>query len=475
MSLYGFTLLDESFFPESTMTMFRVEYWLPQGTDIRQTSQDLEKIEKHVQTLQGVKEVSTYVGSGALRFTLIYSPEDNNESYGLLLVNTDDYRHIDGLMDQVDQYIKNNFPKAEAQMQRFVMGTGAGAKIQVRVSGPDPGVLRSISNQVIDIMHANGNAKHIHTDWRNKVKVIQPEYSEVKARRAGITRENVADALRSNFTGLQVGVYREKDEIIPIKLRAPDNERLEVSEINNIQIMSPISNSMLPLRQILDGFKTVFEDPIIKRYNRRRTIMVKADPKHGNASGLLDEMMPAINAIKLPSGYMIEYGGEYEDSADAKKALASNAPLVFVSMVLLVIFLFNSLRKPLIIWLCVPLSFIGVTAGLLTTGQSFGFMALLGFLSLSGMLIKNAIVLLEQIDININEGMQPMAAVIDSAMSRMRPVSMAALTTVLGMIPLLFDNFFVSMAVTIMFGLAFATILTLVVVPVFYTIFYRVR
>ena len=172
---------------------------------------------------------------------------------------------------------------------------------------------------------------------------------------------------------------------------------------------------------------------------------------------------------------MIEYGGEYESSHDAKKALAKNAPIVFISMVLLVVFLFNGLRQPLIIWLCVPLSFIGVSAGLLITRQSFGFMALLGFLSLSGMLIKNAIVLLEQIAINREQGMAPMVAVFDASLSRMRPVTMAALTTVLGMLPLLFDVFFVSMAVTIMFGLAFATVGTLVVVPVFYTYFYKIK
>lgn len=305
--------------------------------------------------------------------------------------------------------------------------------------------------------------------------MITPIFSEVKARRAGISREDVARVLQANFTGLEVGVYRDKTEIIPIELRSPEHERTDVNEIKNIQIMSPISNTMLPIRQVLDGFETHFENPIIKRYNRRRTVTVKTDPIQGNASALLEVLMPEINAIQIPLGYMIEYGGEYEDSNDAKAALAKSAPAVFIAMVLLVVFLFNGLRQPLIIWLCVPLSFIGVTAGLLATGQSFGFMALLGFLSLSGMLIKNGIVLLDQISLNRNEGMPPMPAIMDAAMSRLRPVSMAAATTILGMIPLLFDAFFVSMAVTIMFGLAFATLLTLVIVPVFYTIFYCVK
>jgi multidrug efflux pump subunit AcrB len=231
---------------------------------------------------------------------------------------------------------------------------------------------------------------------------------------------------------------------------------------------------MIPLRQVVLGFDTAFEDDIVMRKDRKRTLTVFCDPKSGPASLLFQRLRPQIEAIDLPTGYTLEWGGEYEDSAEAQAGLTAMLPVFFLVMVLVVIALFNALRQPLIIWLCVPLALIGVTAGLLLTGQPFGFMALLGFLSLSGMLIKNAIVLIDQINLEMGEDKPPFAAIVDAGVSRLRPVAMAALTTALGMIPLLLDAFFVAMAVTIIAGLLFATLLTMVVVPVLYALFFRV-
>jgi multidrug efflux pump subunit AcrB len=231
---------------------------------------------------------------------------------------------------------------------------------------------------------------------------------------------------------------------------------------------------MIPLRQVVSAFETAFEDEIVMRLNRTRTITVHADPKSGPASRLLGRVRPAIEALELPPGYELEWWGESKSSADAQRALAGTIPVFIVAMVLIVITLFHNLRQPAIIWLCVPLALIGVSGGLLATSQPFGFMALLGFLSLSGMLIKNAIVLIDEINVQLAEGRDTYAAIIESATSRLRPVAMAASTTALGLIPLLLDAFFVSMAVTIIAGLMFATVLTMVFVPVLYSIFYRV-
>ena len=220
--------------------------------------------------------------------------------------------------------------------------------------------------------------------------------------------------------------------------------------------------------------KTEWEDPIIRRYDRRRTITVKADPNHGVASPVFQNLRPKIEAIELPAGYELEWGGEYESSGDANRMLLASVPLFFVLMVLIVVALFNTVRQPFIVFMTVPLAIIGVTAGLLLTGQPFGFVALLGFLSLSGMLIKNSVVLLDQIDLNIKAGQKAFDAILDAGVSRLRPVAMAAFTTVLGMTPLVFDIFWRGMAVTIMAGLTFATVLTLVIVPVLYATLYRV-
>jgi multidrug efflux pump subunit AcrB len=225
---------------------------------------------------------------------------------------------------------------------------------------------------------------------------------------------------------------------------------------------------------VVSGFETVFEDEIVMRLNRMRTITVHADPVSGPASRLLERVQSEIEALELPPGYELQWWGEAKSSREAQAALSGTIPAFLVAMVLIVIVLFNNLRQPAIIWLCVPLALIGVTAGLLLTAQPFGFMALLGFLSLSGMLIKNAIVLIDEINVQLAAGKDTYDAIVESAVSRLRPVAMAASTTALGMIPLLVDAFFVAMAVTIIAGLMFATVLTMVFVPVLYAIFYRV-
>jgi len=231
---------------------------------------------------------------------------------------------------------------------------------------------------------------------------------------------------------------------------------------------------MIPLRQVVSEIKNTVEDEIIFRRDRKRTLTVFADPIEGSASALFNRLRPQIESIDLPQGYELEWGGEYEDSNSAKESLTAPLPIFISIMILITVALFNSIRQPLVIWLCVPLALIGVTWGLLGAGQPFGFMALLGFLSLMGMLIKNAIVLVDEINVQLDLGEEPLTAIMNSGASRLRPVAMAAATTALGMIPLLFDAFFVSMAVTIIAGLSFATVLTMVVLPVFYVIIYRI-
>jgi len=474
LAIYGFGFLEDSFFPGSTRPQFMINYWRVEGTDIRETSEDLKQIEKFLMTVDGIESVASFVGGGALRFILVYTPEKNYKSYGQLLVTVKDYREIAHLIPKVRQYLAQTFPDAEPKIKKFKLGPGSGAQIKVRFSGPDPVVLRQLSNQAQAIMHADGGALEIRDDWRQRVKMLRPQFAEAQARVVGISRSALSQSLETVFSGTQVGVYREGNKRLPIISRPPEAERVGVDNIKNIHLWSPAAQHSIPLRQIVSGFETVWIDPLIHRRNRKRTIIAQCDPKVGNASVVFERIRPKIEAIELPLGYEMEWGGEYEDSTNAQKALSVNLPITFLIMVVIVIFLFNALRQALIIWLCVPLAIIGVTPGLLLAGESFGFMALLGFLSLTGMLIKNAIVLIDQIDLEIREGKAPFYAILDSSVSRLRPVTMAAITTVLGMIPLIFDAFFISMAVTIMFGLAFATILTLIVVPVLYAIFFRV-
>ncbi len=302
--------------------------------------------------------------------------------------------------------------------------------------------------------------------------MVRAVFAEEQANQNGITRPMVADTLMEGFQGVTAGVYRDRDLLLPIVVRAQEEHRTDVASVQNLQIWSVSAQRMIPLRQVVSGFETVFEDEIINRRNRIRTMTIYADPTDGLATDLFKRVRPQIEALDLQLGYFLEWGGEYEDTGDAQAAMSSQIPVFVLLMILVTIVLFNSLKQPLIIWLCVPLAIIGVTAGLLASNQPFGFMALLGFLSLMGMLIKNAIVLIDQINLELSDGKQLLPAIVDSGASRLRPVAMAASTTAMGMIPLLFDPFFRAMAITIIGGLMIATLLTMVVVPVFFAMFY---
>jgi multidrug efflux pump subunit AcrB len=306
------------------------------------------------------------------------------------------------------------------------------------------------------------------------VKLIRPVVADEEANIAGLDTPDVALSVKIGYEGEKMGVYREGDELLPIVLRSPETERSDVNNIQSIQIWSPAADRYIPLRQVVSSFDTVFEDEIVQRLNRKSTITVHTDPVSGAASTLLNRIRPQVEALEMGPDYELEWWGEYRDSSRAQAGIAASLPMFLLAMVIIVIALFNALRQPLAIWLIVPLGLIGVTLGLLITNQPFGFMALLGFMSLCGMLIKNAIVLVDEIELQKRLGLDNYDAIIDSGVSRLRPVSMAALTTALGMIPLIFDAFFVAMAVTIIFGLMVATILTMLVLPVIYAILFRV-
>lgn len=475
-SLWGFRFVQNGFFPSSTTPQFVVDYWLPEGTDIDTTREDMEEIEAYVSKLNSVDAVQTLIGAGGLRYMLIYGPESPNSSYGQLLIRVEDYDEITDLITTVQTHIDAAYPNAQAKVWRFSMGPGGGSKIEATFSGPDPVVLRELSEAAKEIMVADGRALSIKDDWRQAVPVIEPIFSETKARRAGVSREGFSAALQTNFSGMSVGVYREGDDLIPIIARAPAVERRGIEDIEDIQVVSATASTTVPIGQVSEGFRTVWRDGLLKREDRAWTIVAQCDPYPDELpSSLLGRLRPQIEAIELPDGYTLEWDGEYGDSQEANSELASILPLGFGSMILVVVILFNSLRQPIIIWAAVPLALIGVVFGLVVTGTPLEFMGILGLLSLSGLMIKNAIVLVDQIDLEIREGKPRYTAIVDSATSRLRPVMMGTLTTVMGVIPLFFDAFFKSMSVVLVFGLLFATLLTLVVVPALYSIFFKIN
>lgn len=477
-SLYGFTYIKQAFFPSSTTPMFLSDIWLPEGTDIRATNTKLKVIENWLLEQDGVEHVTTTAGKGLTRFMLTYTPEKSYAAYGEIVTRVESYEVLDDLMLRYREYISETFPEINYKLKKIELGPGGGAKIEARLVGSDPTVLRTIAAQVVDIMNADPGATNIRHDWRERTKVLEPQFNESQARRYGITKSDVDDFLQMSFSGKTLGVYRDGTTLMPIVGRLTEKERVDFRNIEGMKIWSPALREYIPLQQVVLGYEVRWEDPLIVRKNRKRMLTVMADPDllgDETAATLQKRLQSQIEAIEMPPGYSLEWGGEYESSADAQESLFQTMPMGYLFMFLITVFLFNSVKEPLIVWLTVPLAVIGVASGLLILDTPFGFMALLGFLSLSGMLLKNGIVLIDQIELEINSGKSPYKAVVEAALSRVRPVCMAAITTILGMIPLLPDIFFKPMAVTIMFGLGFATVLTLIVVPVLYRLFHRIE
>lgn len=474
-AIIGFSLVPPGFFPSSTRAQFVVDYALPQGTDIAQTRSDMLEVEEYIRGLDGVTGTNTMVGGGHARFMLVYESENQNPAYGQILIDVEDYTQIADLQPQLQGWLSENYPDARAKVWKFVLGPGAGSKIEARFFGDDPDTLRDLAAQARAIM-ASAGAVAVKDDWQEQVQIIRPLINTENARRLGLTQGEIANALYSHLNGTTIGVYREDDELLNIVMRPFEASRDDVAELRNIQVFSQLIGGYIPITQVVDAFQLTFEAGNLRRIDRELAITAQADNATDVLSGdLFEEVRAPIEAISLPPGYSLEWEGEYGSSQEANAGLASTMPLGFGAMILVVIFLFNKARQPLIIWLTVPLALIGVVWGLAITQTALEFMAILGILALTGMLIKNAIVLIDETDSQIDEGKARMQAVVDAAVSRVRPVSLGVLTTVLGVVPLLWDPFFQSLAVVIICGLSFATILTLIIVPTLYAIFFKVK
>ncbi|MEP7729320.1 efflux RND transporter permease subunit [Marinomonas primoryensis] len=478
VSGWAFQFVKQAFFPPSTTPMFYMDIQMPEGTHIDDTYEKVRVIEKELLKDERIEYVTSTTGQGALRFMLTYNAQQANSSYAQFIVRTKEKEAIPGLLKDLYYKMQEDYPELEVKLQRLQLGPDSGAKLETRISGPDPKLLRQFSAKIQDIYRNDGGLENIKDDWRQPVKVLRPIFNDAQARRLGISKTELDDVLLTNFTGSQIGLYREGTDLLPIVRIAPENERVSIDQIRDLQIYSPASGSYVTLSTLVSGFETVWENPIIERRDRKRTITVMADPNilgDETAMAIYGRTKADIEAIKLPPGYTLEWGGEYESSTDAQANIFKALPLGYLFMFIITILLFNSIRVPLTIWFCVPLALIGVSTGLLVMNSAFSFMALLGFLSLSGMTVKNGIVLADQINYEFDQGTEKYEAIFNSAVSRVRPVCMAAITTILGMIPLLYDAFFEGMAVVISFGLGFATILTLIAVPVFYTLLFRVK
>ncbi len=474
LSGIGFTRIPQIFFPRAIRTQFMVDYWLPEGTSINTVTEDMGQIEEYLLGQPGVKNVATFIGAGPPRFYLPYEPELPNSSYGQMVVNVESVKDVNALIQPTEDWIRERFPQGAVRTQRFALGPTTKQEIEARFSGPDKEVLRNLARQAEEILRNEPTAKFVFNDWRQPIPTWAPEFSQTKGTRAMVSRAQLQLALRQATVGIPAAVFSDGENLLPIKIRSAASERNRTDILRNTPVWG-FSAKNVPLEQVTDHQNVRWEDGQVRRRDRIPTVTIGADANGVEWTTLLKNVRSKIEAIPLPDGYSLEWGGQFEKSEQASGRLLGKLPIALVFMAVIVVALFNGLRQPLIILITFPLASIGITFGLLLLGKPFGFMALIGAMSLLGMMVRNGVVLMDQIDEELAKGDDPYHAVVDASVERMRPVTVAAMTVIVGMIPLLKDPLFDSMATAIMFGLIFATVLTLFVVPIFYLILFRIK
>lgn len=471
-SIFLFQFVEKLFFPNLEYNQLLVEYYLPEGSDIKSVERDLDELEDYLLKQDEIHNVTTSLGATPARYTFLRPFNMTCQNYGEIIADTEDYETALEYGAKLQVYLDENYPQATVRV-RYYSPISTEYQIEAKFSGPDPKVLRELSDQAQKIMEAEPTAIKVTNNWKNKVKVLDPVFSQTHSRMTHISKVEVCNALACATNGYPIGVLNQGEDAFPILLKITSNKENYVEALENTPVWGAIGS--MPLRSLVSNINIEFEDPIIRRYNRRRAIKAQCDPAPGyQAPQIKAKIQSKIENIPLPAGYDLQWLGEFKQSKDANDAIGKFLPIAFILMIIVIILMFNNFRQPVIILILLPLAFIGVSLGLLITGKPFGFMPMLGTLGLMGMMIKNAVVLLDQINLEINEGKEALLAIIDSVVSRMRPVIMASFTTILGMIPLINDALFGGMAIAIMFGLTIGSIITLIVVPVLYAVFYRI-
>jgi multidrug efflux pump subunit AcrB len=455
-----------------------VDYWAPEGTRIQGVADALGLIEARLMEEEQVTGVATFIGAGPPRFYLPVDSESPNSSYGQIIINVEDFHKIPEIIGGMEEWAANRDMDAMIRVRSYGVGPADTWKFEARFSGPaeaDLAFLRELGERGMKLLATSPLATDMRTDIRERVQDVVPEYSQERARWASVDRQDIARATKRNYDGLQVGLYREGKDLYPILLRHTEDER-SAAGLEMLQIQPSLSTETVPLSQVVSEVRTDWADPIIIRFDRRRAVTVQGSPLNSTFPALYADIGDefADMAAELPQGYELFWDGEYYSSKEAQESLIPGMAPAFVIIILIIVGLFNAYRPPVIILLTIPFALIGITWGLLATNSAFGFVALLGAMSLAGMMIKNSIVLLDQVNIELDEGRSPYDAIISAGISRLRPVLLAAATTVLGVMPLLPDVFWVGMAVTIMAGLTFGSILTMFLVPVLYAMLYKV-
>lgn len=470
-SALGFRCIPQQFMPLLDKQYFSVDVWLPEGTRVEETSRQAEALAEKLMQHEGVRHVSTFVGQTPPRYYLAnaaYGPQSNYAQCLVEAVSPSVARSMQvGLQDELSQ----TFSDALIRVNRFELNSIPQALIEARFCGDDPRVLDSLTSIAIDIMRRNPKVMNARNEWGNKAMLVRAAYDPVKAGRLNLGKADLMTAVKSTNDGTPVGIYRDGDKQVPVLLRTVGGGQLSQAALEDLPVWN--GHNSAPLAQVTDSIGIGWEWPLVKTYNRRLSMAAQCDVQPGHTmKEVHSEIRDEIERIGLPAGYSFFWDSQYKDQKEAMEALTKYFPLAIVFLVLILVALFGNFRQPSIIFLILPLSVIGVVVGMLVTGFQFGFFCIAGWLGLLGMIIKNVIVLLDEVNIQRRAGVAPVEAIVEATVSRTRPVLMAAITTIFGSIPLLFDVVFGGMAATIVFGLSFATLLTLFVTPALYAVFY---
>ncbi|MEH0711360.1 efflux RND transporter permease subunit [Vibrio owensii] len=460
-----------NFIPQSDRPIVFLDYWLPNGAKIEQTSADMRKVEQWLLKQPEVESISSYMGASAPRFSVTVEPEPLDPAYGQILINTKDYESISQLVERGDKWLRNTFPDAEPRFRALKLATSDKYAVEARFSGPDEAVLHQLADQAKAIFATHPDAKYVRDDWRQESKVLKPIINQDKMRQAGINRADIAFALKRASDGMPLGQMNLNDELIPIQLRGTSQN---MASLETLPVRSLLGMHSVPLGQVVDGFELVPEESMIWRRNRVKTITAQAGVERSTTPARVrNAVKDQIEAIPLPAGYSLEWGGEYYDEHKAVTDIFKQLPKAMLIMVIILVAMFNGFKQPIIILATLPLAATGATFALLGFDKPFGFMALIGAITLTGMIIKNGIVLMDQIELERANGRPLSDAIKEATVNRTMAISMGALTTALGMIPLLSDLLFDQMAATIIGGLAAATVLSLFIMPALYRLAYK--
>jgi len=489
-SIFGFRYIPNIFFPENDKAIFSAELKLPIGTPLSKTEEVVKEIETYMEKelragvsgrKDGIIDWATFLGEGAPRFFLSYGPEPPSPEYAYMLINGSSLETIrNELIPKIESFCIEKFPDLNTTVRPLPLGPPVDNPVEVRISGKDSDVLFGISQKVMAKLSAIPGTKNVTDDWGRRTKKLLVKINQPRALRAGLTSTDVAVSLQTILSGIQTTDYREEDEIIPVTLRSVAADRKDIGKLESHNIYVRTTGRSVPLKQVAD-IEIAWETAKILRRDKLRTVTVQANVSPGvNAIAISNDIDRWLSeeSADWDLGYKYELGGEIETSGEANQSIMEKLPVAGLIILLLLVGQFNSMRKTAIVLLTIPLGIIGVVVGLLAAGSYFGFMTLLGIISLSGIVINNAIVLLDRIRIEIEDnGLEPRRAIVESAQRRLRPILLTTATTVGGLLPLWFGGgpMWEPMAIAIIFGLIFATVLTLGMVPVLYSLFFRVN